>query len=121
MSIFNVFATQSRFLSSLQLRVIKELFHQSSFHWKNIVSSVQLLLKKSYLNFSLGEKVRGKCPRLTFPYILLKRALYCAIPSRVALRVLFRRGESCLSMKLVVVSWTVALSIPMGPIVEGQS
>src|SRR6218665_3611956 len=47
-SIFNVFATQQRFLSSLQLRVIKELFHQSSFYLKNIVSSFQFLFKKSY-------------------------------------------------------------------------
>src|SRR6218665_3081222 len=54
-SIFNVFATQQRFLSSLQLRVINELFHQSSFYLKNIVSSSQFLFKKSYLHFSLGE------------------------------------------------------------------
>src|SRR6218665_2477124 len=59
LSIFNVFATQQRFLSSLQLRVIKELFHQSSFYLKNIASSFQLLFKKSYLHFSPGGKVRG--------------------------------------------------------------
>src|SRR6218665_3033196 len=47
-SIFNVFATQQRFLLSFQLRVIKELFHQSSFYLKNIVSSFQFLFKKSY-------------------------------------------------------------------------
>jgi len=42
-SLFYVFATQPRFLSSFQLLVIKELFHQSSFYLKNIVSSFQLL------------------------------------------------------------------------------
>src|SRR6218665_3571621 len=58
-SIFNVFATQQRFLLSLQLRVIKELFHQSSFYLKNIVSSFQFLFKKSYSHFSPWGKVRG--------------------------------------------------------------
>src|SRR6218665_197567 len=54
---------QPRFLPSLQLLVKNELFHQFRFYLKNIVSSVQLLFKKSYLHFSSGEKSGGKCPR----------------------------------------------------------
>src|SRR6218665_3339378 len=56
--------TAPRFLSSFQLLVNNELFHQSSFYLKYIVSSAQLLFKKSYLHFSLGGKSPGgKCPR----------------------------------------------------------
>src|SRR6218665_3964968 len=62
LSLFYVFATPPRFLSSFQLLVNNELFHQSSLYLKNIVSSVQLLFKKSYLHFSPGEKSGGKCP-----------------------------------------------------------
>src|SRR6218665_1509862 len=58
-SSFYVFATTPRFLSSFQLLVNNELFHQSSFYLKNIVSSVQLLFKKNYLHFSPGEKSGG--------------------------------------------------------------
>src|SRR6218665_2878033 len=61
-SLFYVFATLPRFLSSFQLLVSNELFHQSSFYLKNIVSSFQLLFQKSYLHFSPGEKSGGKCP-----------------------------------------------------------
>jgi len=53
-----VFATQPRFLSSVQLLVNKELFHQSSLYFINIISSVQLLFKQPYLHFFGG----GKCP-----------------------------------------------------------
>jgi len=58
LSLFYIFATQTRSLSSIQLLVKKELFHQPSFYFKNIVSSVQLPFKKRYLHFSWG-----KCPR----------------------------------------------------------
>ena len=62
--LYHVFVTHPRFLSSFQLLVNKELFHQSSFYLTNIVSSVQLLFKKSYLHFSPGGNVPGgKCPR----------------------------------------------------------
>ena len=54
-SLFHVLITQSRFLSSVQLLVNKELFRQSSFYFINIVSSVQVLFKQRYLHFSLGE------------------------------------------------------------------
>src|SRR6218665_3651704 len=56
-SIFNVFATQQRFLSSLQLRVIKELFHQSSFYLKNS----SLYLRKVIKIFLRGKSSGGKC------------------------------------------------------------
>ena|SRR6218665_1307373 len=59
-SLYYVFARQPRFLSSLQLLVYKELFHQSSFYMRNSVSSVQLLFKKSYVHLfveSPGENV----------------------------------------------------------------
>src|SRR6218665_2577704 len=57
-SLFHVFATQPRVLSSVQLIVNKELFYQTSFYFINIVSSVQFLFKQRYLYFSGG----GKCP-----------------------------------------------------------
>ena len=57
LSLFNDFATQPRLLSSVQLLVNKELFHQSSFYLINIASSVQLLFKQCYLHF-----FREKCP-----------------------------------------------------------
>src|SRR6218665_1813811 len=62
-SLFYVFATQSRFLSAFHLRIIKELFDQSSFYLKNSVSSVQLLFKKSYLHFSPGKESGGNVRR----------------------------------------------------------
>jgi len=55
LSLFYVFATQPRFLSSVQLLVNNELFHQSSFYLKNVVSSVQLLFKQRYLHFLRGK------------------------------------------------------------------
>src|SRR6218665_3694683 len=58
-SIFYVFATQQRFLSSVQLLVNNELFHQSSFYWKNVVLLFQLLLQQRYLHFSPGWKSPG--------------------------------------------------------------
>src|SRR6218665_1094762 len=62
-SIFNAFATQQRFLSPFQLLVNIELFHQSSFYLKNIVSISATL----FAFFSGGKvrvgNVRGKCPR----------------------------------------------------------
>ena len=36
-----------------------ELFNQSSFYLKNIVSSIQLLFKQRYLHFSPGEMSGG--------------------------------------------------------------
>src|SRR6218665_2825277 len=66
LSLFYVFAPPPIFLSSFQLLVNNELFHQSSFYLKNIVLSVQLLFKKSYLHFSPGGKCPGgKCCRTT--------------------------------------------------------
>src|SRR6218665_3624652 len=56
---FNVFTTQQRFLSPFQLLVKNKLFQKSSFYLKNIVSSFQLLFKKSYLHISPVGKVRG--------------------------------------------------------------
>src|SRR6218665_1206285 len=58
-SFFYVFATPPRFLSSFQLLVSNELFHQSSFYLKNILSSIQLLFKKSYLHFLRRENSGG--------------------------------------------------------------
>ena len=72
-SLYHIFATQTRFISSLQLLVNEELFHQSSFCLINIVSSVQLLCKERYLHFSGGGKSpRGKCPR---PYLIPSKDL----------------------------------------------
>ena len=59
-SIFYVFATQQRFLTSVQLLVTNELFHQSSFYWENIVLSFQLLFQQHYMRFSPVEEVRGE-------------------------------------------------------------
>src|SRR6218665_1606596 len=68
---FYVFAKQPKFVSSVQLLVINELFHQSSFYLKNIVSSAKLLFKKSYLHFSPGGEVRGNVPGANYYYFLL--------------------------------------------------
>src|SRR6218665_687364 len=61
-SLFYVFATSPRFPSSFQLLVSNELFGQSSFYLKNIVSSVQLLLMKSYYIFLQGKLSGGNVP-----------------------------------------------------------
>src|SRR6218665_1279836 len=78
-SLFYVFATQPRFLSSVQLLVNHELFHQSSFYLKNIVSSIQLLFKQRYLHFSLGEK----SPRGTVLDPLSNQLAYCCYSPRL--------------------------------------
>src|SRR6218665_291417 len=57
---FYVSATQQRFLSPVQLLVNNELFHQSSFYFKNIVLSFQLVFQQRYLHFPPGGKVRGE-------------------------------------------------------------
>ena len=62
-SLLYVFAAQPRFLSSIQLLVNKELFHQSSWYLINIVSSVQLQFKQCSLHFSLVKCPGRKCPR----------------------------------------------------------
>src|SRR6218665_1782941 len=66
-SLFYVSDAQSKFLSSVQILVNKELFHQSSFYFINIASSVHLLFKQRRLHFSRekspGEKCSGECPR----------------------------------------------------------
>src|SRR6218665_69500 len=66
-SLFYIFAAQPRFLSSVQLLVNRELFHQSSFYLINIVSSVRLLFCQRSLHFSregeCSEEMSGKkCP-----------------------------------------------------------
>src|SRR6218665_3070912 len=52
LSLFYVFATPRRFLSSFQLLVNNELFHQSSFYLRKVINI-----------FLRGEKSGGKCPR----------------------------------------------------------
>src|SRR6218665_1813579 len=60
--IISRFCNTAKIFSLVQLLVNKELFHQSSFYFINIVSSVHLLFKQRYLHFSRGEKSRGECP-----------------------------------------------------------
>jgi len=57
--IFQVVATQQRFISPIQLLLNNELFHQSSFYLRNIVSSFQLLFQQRCLHFSPGEMSGG--------------------------------------------------------------
>ena len=66
-SLFYVFATHPRHLSSVQLLVIKELFHQSTSTWNILFHQSSFYLEKVILIFLLGTSpganVRGKCYR----------------------------------------------------------
>src|SRR6218665_1769455 len=63
----------------LQLLVNNELFHQSRFYLKNDASSVQLLFKQLYFNFSPGEKSGGNVRGKEYPRPLDGKALLCII------------------------------------------